>query len=520
MDLPIEVDKINEVYFQIRNLTKSSALEIKEYFSCKIENFWFHPKVKAKLWDGTVSFYNWKDQTIPIGLFPQFIKFCKKFNYQYKLNFNKEDIINEISEEKFEEFYKVIFKDSSFEPRDYQDECIKKALRMKRGVIESPTGSGKSLNIYSIIRFILGIAEGKILLIVPNINLVNQMFSDFDEYGWKQADFYCSLVFHKSQKINWNKQIIISTWQSIYKKSPDFFEKFQAVIVDETHTATCQSINTILKKCINAEYRIGVTGTIPDSLISQYTIYGYLGPKIFSLTSSELIDKGILSKIKIANLILKYPDEIKYNYWHDDKGNIEANSYQEELEIIYKNENRNKVFNYIIENVDKDQNILILCHKIDHLKNIKSYLMENFPLYEIYEIYGKTESEERERIRKLTNIQGKTIILGTFATMSTGINIKRLHHVIFASSYRSKIKVLQSIGRGLRTHETKSHLIVWDIVDDLTWEHDWKGSKVLHKNHVFKHWKERLQYYEKQGFKTLIKKININNYKSLQETEK
>jgi len=514
----LELEKLNEVYFQVKNLTRSSALELKEHLSCKIENWYFHPKVRAKIWDGRISYYNWDNQTIPIGLYPQFIKFCKKFGYSFQNKFDKNEIINEISDSDFEDFYEAIFKDSSYSPRDYQDECIKKALRMKRGVIESPTASGKSLIIYSIIRFVFGIVEGKILLIVPNISLVNQMFSDFKEYGWYHADTYCSLIFHKSKKVNWKCPIIISTWQSIFKKSPEFFQKFQAVIVDETHGAKANSIQSCLKKCINAEYRIGLTGTMPEELVNQFAIFGYLGPKIFEMKSSELIDKGVLSKIKIANLILRYPKEIVHQYWHSVDGKMQQNSYQEELQKIYEYEKRNKVFRYIINKLDRSQNILILCHRINHLKDIKQYLEDNFSDYNIYEIYGKTEAEERERIRKLTNLQGQTIILGTYATLSTGLNIPRLHHVIFASSYRSKIKVLQSIGRGLRKHKTKNKLIVWDIVDDLTWVHQWGEKKVLHVNHVFKHWKDRVRYYKKQGFQSLTKKINIsdiNNYDGL-----
>jgi len=307
-------------------------------------------------------------------------------------------------------------------------------------------------------------------------------------------------------------KVICSTWQSAIKKKEDFFKQFKAVIVDEVHLAKCTSINSILKKCVNAEYRIGMTGTMPEEQINQFTIYGYLGPKIFESTSSELIEKGILSKIKIANLLLEYPKEQVYRYWHDDEGDIQQKEYQEELDIIYGNTDRNKIFRYIINRIDKTQNILILCHKISHLKDIKKYLEENFKEHQIFEIYGKTEAEERERIRQLTNVQGSTIILGTFKTMSTGLNIKRLHHVIFASSFRSKITILQSIGRGLRRHETKKNVIIWDIVDDLTWINTWGDKEVLHLNHVFKHWKDRMGYYEKQEFQYLTKKININSY--------
>lgn len=253
----LEVEKLNEVYVQIRNLDRGSALELKEFLSCYIDNYWFHPLVRSKQWDGRVSFFNWNEQTIPIGLLPQFVKFCRKFNYEYKLNFSKEEIVNDISEDDFEEFYEAIFKESSFSPRDYQDECIKKALRIKRGVIESPTGSGKSLIIYSMIRFIMGTSEGKILLIVPNISLVNQMFNDFKEYGWYHADTHCSLIFHKSKKINWDCPIIISTWQSIYKRSPQFFQQFKAVIADEClHPSTNITMFDGSKKRID-EIKIG-----------------------------------------------------------------------------------------------------------------------------------------------------------------------------------------------------------------------------------------------------------------------
>jgi len=434
MENIIELDKVNEVYFQVRNLTRSSALEIKEHFSCKIENFWFHPKVRAKIWDGTISFYDWNNQTIPIGLFPQFVKFCKKFGYEYHTTFNRDEIINEISDEEFDNFYENIFKESSFEPRDYQDECIKKALRMKRGIIESPTASGKSLVIYSILRFILGVAEGKLLLIVPNVSLVNQMFSDFQEYGWQHAEDYCSLIFSGSKKINWDRPIIISTWQSIYKKGPDFFNKFQAVIVDETHGAKSNSIQTCLKKCTNAEYRIGVTGTMPEELHNQYTIYGFLGPKIFEMRSKDLIDKGVLSKIKIANLMIEYPKEVTQKYWHTDDGKIKKTPYQEELDTIYGYQERNKVFNYIIDRINPKDNILILCHKISHLKDIKNYLEEHFPNHEIYEIYGKTEAEERERIRKLLDNSKRKI----FLTNNTYIIIEKDEKVLLVNKKYKK----------------------------------------------------------------------------------
>lgn len=563
MEKILELDKLNEVYFRVRNLTKSSALELKEFLSCFVENYWFHPKYRAKTWDGRISFYDWKTQTIPIGLFPQFVKFCKTFGYQYNLNFGRDEIINEILDEEFEQFYEAIFHGEEIRPRDYQDECIKKAIRMKRGVIESPTGchskgteilmydgslkkvedivtsdilmgpnnepknvlrtifgkekmykitpkkgesfivnenhilhlkmtngyyinkfgeyvnisikdylqknqtfkhesklvsnsksiifknnyinstklspyfiglylgdgsvhscaittmdkfrklglnfgmsskfkrtnceskfipdcikkgsikdrlevlaglidsdgcltngtyyemtlkskrliedisfiarsvglfvskirervingvtyfrcnilgdiqkipvrierkkkfkkrnlnksvfvqgfdieelpednfygfqldgdnlymtndfiihhnSGKSLVIYSILRFLLGTCEGKLLLIVPNVSLVNQFYSDCKEYGWKHAESYCSLIFSKSKQVNEDCPIVISTWQSLIKRSQSFLEQFQGVLVDEClHPSTMITMSDGSKKRID-EIKVG-----------------------------------------------------------------------------------------------------------------------------------------------------------------------------------------------------------------------------------------------------------------------
>jgi len=869
MENIIEIEKVNEVYYHIRNLNSSSSLELKEFLSCFIDNHFFHPLVRAKQWDGRISMFDTKNQTIPIGLFPQFVKFCEKFNYEYKLNFDKEDLVNDITDEDFETFYESIFNDSSYSPRDYQDEAIKKALRLKRGVIESPTAchskgtnilmydgslkkiediiigdmimgndgtsrkvlklfngidemykitpsfsksfivnknhilylecthknpkdecakekqeitvgdyikksksfkhiykltynktelifdrkietdikltpyfiglylgdgstyniaitsmddeiyqevikqlalygmdeknirkstkidnlvstynihgitsfkmnenpikndfkkiglffedsnirtkcgdkfipdiikygsiddryeclaglidtdgytdkdygygitskserliddivfiarslgffankrikynkkydrnyyrcsisgdvekiplrlkrkvisgkvktytdkhhigfkienigngeyygfeldnnhlyldenflihhnSGKSLVLYSIIRFLLGISEKKILLVVPNVNLVNQMFSDFVDYGWRDCESYTSLIYSKSKRVDLNKPIIISTWQSLIKKSEDFFDQFGTVIVDEVQTAQSFSVSKILKNCVSAEYKIGVTGTIPESLVSQFTIYGYLGPKIFSLASSELIERGVLSNIKIANIIIDYPKETIDKLWHDEDGNIKKVDYNDELNLIYGTPERNNIFKFIIDNIKKDdENILILCHKIDHLKSIRKYLDENFKDYNIHEIYGKTESEQREKIRQLAMINGRNIILASYGVLSLGWNLKRLHHIILASSTRSKTRLLQSIGRGLRTHDSKSHLVVWDIVDNLTFINNHANKEVKHLNHVYNHFIQRIQYYANQGFKYITKNINLKS---------
>lgn len=494
----IVVHKPNNIYFKI-DCDPSQSMELKNYFSYYIPNYWFSPRFKNKVWDGKVSSYNRQSQTLPIGLYPMLKHFCVHYGYELVLDFDKTNMFNQIEDEDIQKFYETIFTDTKYYPRDYQAETILKALKYKRGVIESPTGSGKSIVIYSIIRFILGITEGKILLIVPNVSLVNQMFNDFKDYGWTACESYTNILY-SGKKPDWSKPILISTWQSVYKKTSSFFESFNAVIVDETHGAKANSIKSVLEKCTGADYRIGLTGTLPTEKSDIYTIYGYIGPKIYEISSKELMDKGILSKIKIANLLLQYSeDEIATN---------KHRTYDEEVRFLVDHPKRNGVFKYIIDHINPEENVLILCYLIDHLKSIKSYLEKIYPNKKIQEIYGEIDADKREQIRiGMENSKG-VILLGTYATMGIGINIKRLHHVIFASSYKSKIKILQSIGRGLRTHESKTKLILWDIVDDLTYV---KRTGTIGKNYVYEHFEQRLEYYKTQEFSYINKNIIVKN---------
>jgi superfamily II DNA or RNA helicase len=506
MNDEIVVSKLNDVFF-VLDVNQEQIYELNDFFSCRKKDFKYSPKFKNGIWDGKIRFFNIKNCTLPIGLYKELLQFSKKYRYKIHFDIDKSEMYNEIKDEEIKEFYSEIFKEGIF-PRDYQDETIKRCLKFKRGVIESVTSSGKSLSIYSLIRYILGTTEEdkKILLIVPNVSLVNQMVNEFEEYGFKDAMDFISILYSNSKKYDRSKPILVSTWQSIYKKPPIFFKDFVAVIVDECHLASCSSIQKVMQKCTNAEYRLGFTGTLPTDRSELMTINGYLGPKLYTVGYDELIERGILSKMKIANIILRYPDEfVKYN---------KKRPYFEEINAIISYPKRNDVFKLILEHIDKSENVLILCSQIEHLKSIRKYIEEFLKDSNrdntIYEIYGKVDPEEREKIRKQMNNESGVILISSYGTMSTGVNIKRIHHIIFGSSYKSKIKVLQSIGRGLRTHESKKQLILWDIVDDLTWKIKKRdGSIDIGMNHVYKHFKERLKYYEQNNFKCFNRKIEL-----------
>jgi len=485
----INIEKINEVYVCV-DCEKEYAYEIRDIFSCYAKNYKFHPRFKARIWDGRISFFDIKTHLLPIGLLGKLVNYLTEKNYPFKFDFDISQFFDEeITDDNLQIFFDSIFI-GDLKPRDYQIEAIKNSLYNKRGVVESPTGSGKSLIIYSIIRFLIEQVEGNILLVVPNISLVEQMFSDFSEYGWKEVVDFVDILY-SGKKIT-GKKILVSTWQSIYTKGEDFFSQFNAVLMDECHglSLDSKSLKSIMIKCSNAYYKFGFTGTLPDDDIDMFTIYGYLGPKIFELTSGELIDKGVLAKITIANLLYKYPIGIINEY--------KNRSYPEEERLVESHKGRYKILNFIFSNINDKENTLILCKHIEHLKLIEQYLIDNLDdKYKVCVIYGEISATKREELRKLMEIEDNMILVGTYQTMAVGINIKKIHNVVFFSSYKSKIKVLQSIGRGLRTHESKDQMILWDVVDDLRVK---LRTGRLKNNYLFDHFEERLKYYDKQGF--------------------
>jgi len=496
----IGVDLIDNVYLRIE-CDVSQAYELKEYFSCYVPNFKYHPKYKARMWDGKVSFFNVHDRTLPIGLLKFLKLYLIKYDYKVHFNFDRKILTNAIDRTDLLSFYDALFDGTKIYPRDYQQEAIYNALKRKRGVLESATGSGKSLVLYSLTRFMMEDMEGKILLVVPSINLVNQMFSDFREYGWHDSYDDVTLLYGKSKNYDPNKKVLISTWQSIYKKSPGFFKQFGGVLVDEAHNSKSSSIQTVLKKCVNAEYKLGLTGTLPTEKVDRFNIFGYLGPVIYKLKSRELIDRGFLTDIRIVNMTIRYSQEdIKLN---------KQQTYAEELDFIINKDDRQKVLKYILDTkyVGDDQNVLILAQRINHIDRIIEYLEQECPDKEILRIDGKTDPDERERVRKYVESNDGVILVATYGTLSIGVNIPKIHHVIFASFYKSKIKVLQSIGRGLRKHISKDIIIVWDLIDDMRWKKKQrKNTKEEYGlNYAYQHFLARLEFYKEQGFKYINK---------------
>jgi superfamily II DNA or RNA helicase len=372
-------------------------------------------------------------------------------------------------------------------------------MRNLRSLFISPTASGKSLIIYLIIRQLLDYKKCKKgLIIVPTTSLVEQLYNDFADYSTANG-FEVSENVHRiyqgKDKVS-QLPVIISTWQSIYNLPEDYFKQFDFIIGDEAHLFKAQSLTKIMSQCINAKYRIGLTGTLDGTKTHKLVLEGLFGSVTKVTTTKELMDNKQLAEFSIKCLVLKHDDEICKL--------MRDKTYQEELEYLVLNESRNKFIKNLA--VSLKGNTLILYQFVDkHGKILYDMISntKNIGERKVFFVYGNTDAETREQVRKITEEEEDAIIVASYGTFSTGINIRNLHNVIFASPSKSRIRNLQSIGRGLRLGDNKTKAVLYDIADDLRYKN--------HMNFTLKHFVERTKIYNDEKFSYKLYKIGLKH---------
>ena len=486
--MDIEVDSIDEVRYYVKT-DKGIKQELRDYFSFMVPGAQYMPLYKKRIWDGKIRLFDILSSTLPRGLKTYLEKFCQDRQYQLNIKETKNPLC--ITEDKLLQFYdslQVSVKKQAVKMHSHQQQAILHALNQHRCVLISPTGSGKSLIIYVLVRFLQSVlkSDRKILILVPTVGLVNQMESDFFDYSKNDKYWSCKKYIQKimaGAEKELNKQIVVSTWQSIYKLPKTWFDQFDAVFFDECHQAKAESINFIGQKLSKAWFRIGTTGTLDQAQAHRLSIEGILGPAIQFIQTKGLMNKGLLAKLGIDCIILKYTDE--------EKQFIKKQKYIDELKWIVTNEKRNEFIKELALRT-KGNTLVLFNYVEDHGKPLAALLEAAGTDRKIYLIHGKTEAESREYIRKVIDRESNAILVASFGTTSTGINIVNLDNIIFASPTKSIIRLLQSIGRGLRVSEKKKTLKVYDIVDDLCWK--------SHKNHIYRHFEERVKIYKKEKF--------------------
>ena len=482
------ISKSNEVFLKI--LTEPHIeYELRDHFKFEVPNAKFMPQYRGRNWNGEIHLFDMRSKQIYIGLLDKVISFCKQYGYSYSFQDNKfyglpYEENEHISEEGVKDYMHSI---CAHTPRKYQIEGVYGALKHNRKLLISPTASGKSLMIYSLVRYYVDKGQ-KILLVVPTTSLVEQMYKDFLDYGWN-ADSYCHRIYSGREKTN-DAPVTITTWQSIYKLDRSFFEDFNVVIGDEAHLFKSKSLISIMTKLHHAKYRFGFTGTLDGTQTHKWVLEGLFGPSYKVTRTSELMQQGHLSKLDINCLVLKHTPR-------------KFETYNDEIEYLISHSQRNKFITNLT--LDLKGNTLVLFSRVAAHGEPLFEMINKFKGGDrkVFFVHGGVDTEDREQVREITERESNAIIVASYGTFSTGINIKNLHNVIFASPSKSRVRNLQSIGRVLRKGKNKTKAILYDIGDDCT-----HNSR---KNYTLNHLIERIKIYNEENFNYDIVTINLKD---------
>ena len=482
------LSKKNDVYVIVKTEPNISR-ELSDFFTFEVPGARFMPQYKKRIWDGKIRLYNMINGEIYYGLIPYIEEFAKRndidIEYEGELNAT-EYAIEPTVLDGFIRNVRPKSNGKTLQLRDYQRNAVVHAIRNNRSLLLSPTASGKSLVIYLLSRWY---ESSRVLILVPTTSLVEQMYTDFLDYGYLES---------KMQKIyqgytkDISSEVTISTWQSLYKMPRKFFEQFGCILGDEVHLFKAKSLTNIMNKMHQTQYRHGFTGTLDGTQTHRLVLEGLFGSVNRVTSTKELMEKKTLAKLKIKCIVLQYPDS--------DKKFMKDQSYQDEVDLLVRDERRNK-FIVNLTNYLKG-NTLVLFQFVEKHGAVLYDMMKDLDR-KVFYVHGGTDTETRENIREITEKEKNAIIVASYGTFSTGINIRNLHNVVFSSPSKSRIRVLQSIGRGLRTTNDKTGATLLDIADDLTWK-----SK---QNFTLRHFMERINIYNEEEFDYEIKNLPIES---------
>jgi len=480
------ISKSNEVFLKITT-DPHIEYELRDHFTFEVPNAKFMPQYRGRNWNGEIHLFDMRSKRIYVGLLDKIVSFCKNYNYSYSFEENKFyglpfEINEEISYEGVKGYMGSI---CSFSPRKYQVEGVYDALRHNRKLLISPTASGKSLMIYALVRYYTD-KKKKILVVVPTTSLVEQIVGDFRDYGW-DADSYCHKIYSGKEKYS-DLPVTVTTWQSIYKLDRKFFEDYEVVIGDEAHQFKSKSLIGIMTKLADAKYRFGFTGTLDGTQTHKWVLEGVFGPSYKVTQTAELMSQGHLATLDINCLVLKHKPQ-------------KFEAFEDEVQYIINHDRRNNFIRNLA--VDLKGNTLVLFQRVESHGAVLYDLINSSAkdTRKVFFIHGGVDTSERELVREITEKEDNAIIVASYGTFSTGINIKNLHNVIFASPSKSRIRNLQSIGRVLRKGKNKTKAVLYDISDDCTY-----GSR---KNYTLNHLIERIKIYNEEDFNYEITTINL-----------
>lgn len=480
----VYVEKVDNVHIRI-HAEPSTKMEMSDYFTFYVPGYKFMPAYRNRMWDGKIRLLNVMTGILYGGLAAHVGKFCEERGYD--VEFDPELAPKNSFPDDFAYTLAKKF-DAIYEPRDYQNKAVVSALNQERKLFLSPTASGKSFIIYLISRYHVDVLKNRVLIVVPTVQLVSQMDSDFLEYN-KNRPLNTHKISGGVDK-NVDADITISTWQSLHKLPKSYFDKFDTVFVDEAHLAKAKSITKIMEKMPDTRYRFGLTGTLDDTLTHKLVLTGLFGPVERVIHTKELIDNKTLADFKIKALVLNYSDQ--------NKKLVSKMDYQQEIDFLVRHEERNKYICKLADNLPG--NTLVLFQYVEKHGKVLEKMMKDSNKT-VHFIHGGVHANDRENVRSVAENSSNNIILASYGTFSTGVNIKKLDNIVFASPSKGKIRNLQSIGRVLRKGNGKEKAVLIDIVDDLRWKKK--------QNFAIKHFMKRVETYTDERFDYKIYNIKL-----------
>jgi superfamily II DNA or RNA helicase len=497
MMVDLDVTEVDSVNVRVQ-CDRSIAHELSDFFTFKVPGYKFMPAYRARLWNGDIKLFNIHTGLIYAGLTDYIRKFAEDRQYTVTLPTKNAHTMTAKAVRNFmQDFLQVRVGGKPVEAHEHQVNAVHHAMTQERCLLLSPTGSGKSLIIYTLVRYYLDKLpkDKKVLIVVPTVSLVEQMVSDFADYssanGWS-VDKHCHKIMSGADKTT-EKRVVVSTWQSLFKQPEKYFGQFGAVIGDEAHQFKSKSLTDIMTKLKTCPLRVGTTGTLDGTNTHRLVLEGLFGRAYEVTKTKDLMDKKILSDLRIDCVLLSYPDL--------DREAIKRAKYQDEIKWIVSSKRRNK---FIADMCGRLKgNTLVLFQLVENHGKVLNSLVRACvpPERKVFFVHGGTEAADREEIRKIVESESDAVIIASYGTFSTGISIRRLHNIIFASPSKSRIRVLQSIGRQLRVSQDKTVARLYDLGDDLSWK-SWK-------NHTLRHMNERMRLYEAEGFEHKLVRVQL-----------
>ena len=484
MDSDIRLHKVNEAFISVE-CDPGIARELAEHLTFEVPGAKYSPAFKAKHWDGKIRLFNSRNNQIYHGLSREVIRWGQEHDYTVE-SVDGFDATEEFSLAEAKEFSHSL--GLPFESHDHQLRAFALAVRNKRCVLVSPTGSGKSLIAYLITRYY----DSRTLIVVPTISLVHQLYSDFADYGYVSDEFVHRIFGGQTKQTD--KPIVISTWQSVYEMDKAFFESFDVIIGDEAHLFKAQSLTKVMTNMVNTKYRFGLTGTLDGSQVNELVLTGLFGPAEKIISTKELIDSGKLATLKVKVLMLNHPVE--------ECKKLTGGAYQDEVKHIISFEPRNKFIRNLAVSL-KGNTLILYAYVEKHGAILYDMIGEKAGSRKVFFVHGGVDGEEREAIRAIVEKESDAIIVASYGTFSTGINIKNLHNVIFASPTKSRVRTMQSVGRGLRISDTKDNVTLFDIADNLSINNK--------KNFTLNHLIERVKMYNSEEFPYELHTIKLRS---------